>query len=1217
MKNIVKTLNTITIGITSLAAITVFLLTALFLAGCPTEEEQTGEKRAVDIAAIEGVTAPFIGETPVRTITSTIQYTGTVKWYGDLDANGNFIEGIEYTAIITLKAAGGYTLEGVGENFFTVAGANTSNSANSGNITAKFPMTRITTVNIKDIPGVTVPVVDGTPGRTIKETAQYTGSVMWKDAAGNSVTGSFATGQIYTATITLTAKTGYTMEGVGVNFFAVAGADKVSNPVNTGSVTAVFPKASKTIDMKDIPVTFPATGKTPIKTITSTTQYTGDVSWKDAAGNSFTGAFAGGQSYTATITLKVKDGYTVQGVTANSFTVEGAKSVTNLANSGVITVTFPATLTPVTIKAISGVTAPVVTETPVRTITPTDQYTGEISWKTDGGIPLTGAFDGGKTYIATITLTLKEGYTLTGVAANFFTVAGARPVTNTASSGLNSGVINATFPATLTPVTIKDIKGIYPVAGEKPLTAIPSDSSNNEYTSKITWKNPTGTNFTADRFAAGTAYTATITLTAKTGYTLQQGIPANYFTVEMATSTRNIVNSGVITAEFPSTGGTDANPIKVNIRNVTFDPKPVSGVLIGTVNVVETLQYTKHEVRWDTNDIVFDKQKPVSADITLTAKKGFTFTGVAQDYFTVDGQRASNDAIPAVVPPAPFPIFGNDKITIKVTFLPSEGTVSTKDHPIKGIIVPKFTPSAGTGTGSLVTTEINKDTQYTGTVTWYEKGKANVFLGKTFGPGMEYTAKIELKATPGYTFKGVVENSFIVEGANNLTASPPAKSVSNPAGTGDSIVVTVVYNETAAIPITISKIKDVVFPKAGVIPSQIPLDNSEQFYAVITWSTSDPFFAGLVYGAVITVTPKPGFTLQGVANNFFTVTNNDSAWEEKGLKVRNLPNSGNIEVTFPPTESNPDKTISLKAPAAGELVSVIGTSEQYTGTVTWSPNPTSGMFAAGTVYTATITLTLKSGFTFYGVPANYFVVPGTSEPATNSAGSGVITAKFPATDTTVDIKAIQGVIVPVAGATPVTTITETAQYRGTVAWKVTASDGNGTALNPEPSAQFVFAADTAYTATITLTAKPGYTFYGITKENFFTVAGSSPAAKYTQVNDKGVITASFKETATTVTIKNIQGITVPVENETPKINSITGTDGVKTQYTGTVAWKYKDSAFNGKFVKGEEYTVEITLDIKTGFTLYNLDENSFQVMAQSAKLNGNKVTCEFTAEAAQ
>lgn len=83
----------------------------------------------------------------------------------------------------------------------------------------------------------------------------------------------------------------------------------------------------------------------------------------------------------------------------------------------------------------------------------------------------------------------------------------------------------------------------------------------------------------------------------------------------------------------------------------------------------------------------------------------------------------------------------------------------------------------------------------------------------------------------------------------------------------------------------------------------------------------------------------------------------------------------------------------VTVPVTGETpVTTITETEQYTGTVTWSPNDAA--FAAGTQYTATVTLTPKNGYKLDGVPENFFKVSGAV--CTNTAGSGVITAEFPA-----------------------------------------------------------------------------------------------------------------------------------------------------------------------------------------------------------------------------
>jgi len=57
---------------------------------------------------------------------------------------------------------------------------------------------------------------------------------------------------------------------------------------------------------------------------------------------------------------------------------------------------------------------------------------------------VSGTFAGNTAYTATIALTARPGFTLQGVAANFFTVAGA-----TATNPASSGAVAAAFPATL------------------------------------------------------------------------------------------------------------------------------------------------------------------------------------------------------------------------------------------------------------------------------------------------------------------------------------------------------------------------------------------------------------------------------------------------------------------------------------------------------------------------------------------------------------------------------------------------------------------------------------------------------------------------------------------------------------------------------------------------------------------------------------------------
>jgi len=108
----------------------------------------------------------------------------------------------------------------------------------------------------------------------------------------------------------------------------------------------------------------------------------------------------------------------------------------SLSTSNVLTVTVPAAV--VNIAAISGVTVPVAGATPVTEITETAQYTGTVAWSVAWSPD--DPFQSTVFYTATITLTPKAGFTLTSVAADFFTVAGA-----VATNPIDSGVVTARF----------------------------------------------------------------------------------------------------------------------------------------------------------------------------------------------------------------------------------------------------------------------------------------------------------------------------------------------------------------------------------------------------------------------------------------------------------------------------------------------------------------------------------------------------------------------------------------------------------------------------------------------------------------------------------------------------------------------------------------------------------------------------------------------------
>ena len=190
-----------------------------------------------------------------------------------------------------------------------------------------------------------------------------------------------------------------------------------------------------TITTQNVPVITPVLGAMPETSTVDNGQYTTSISW-----NGSPATFAANTVYTAQITVVPDSSYSLAGVAANFFTVNGVAATSgNLANAGVFTETFAATAKTTLSIANVAITAPVLGATPQSSITDNGQYSATISWN---GSPST--FAANTTYTASVTVVPDTAYTVTGVAANFFTVNGAAPTTGNLTNG---GVFSKTFPA--------------------------------------------------------------------------------------------------------------------------------------------------------------------------------------------------------------------------------------------------------------------------------------------------------------------------------------------------------------------------------------------------------------------------------------------------------------------------------------------------------------------------------------------------------------------------------------------------------------------------------------------------------------------------------------------------------------------------------------------------------------------------------------------------
>ena len=387
-------------------------------------------------------------------------------------------------------------------------------------------------------------------------------------------------------------------------------------------------------------ITPPVSGQTPVTAITETDQYTGTVTW---SGNPV--VFGNNTPYTATITLAPKLGYTLTGIPVNFFTVTGATSVINGTNSGTITATFPKTgAGPVNIAEIGGITPPVAGEKPVTKIVETSQYTGTVTWSNDPAI-----FGYGTTYNARITLTPKTGYTLTGVPANFFTVAGTEETYNLANcektyASTPGEHITAYFPATATNpgkyMSISTQSGalIQNTAGTATFSTVTANITGGDAI-EIQWvTDQTGNNVTSAPASITPSITllpdnkATITMTA--AGTVSAG--TFYFRYRVGTGSpyyfSNIATLTVISTDLP-----------ISISEIEGLTPPVYGETPVTT-ILETEQFTGTVDQWYPSHATFGYDTEYTALIYINPKTGYTRAGLSESFFNAAGAESITNA---------------------------------------------------------------------------------------------------------------------------------------------------------------------------------------------------------------------------------------------------------------------------------------------------------------------------------------------------------------------------------------------------------------------------------------------------------------------------------------------------------------------------------------------------------------------------------------------
>jgi len=688
------------------------------------------------------------------------------------------------------------------------------------------------------------------------------------------------------------------------------------------------------------------------------------------------------------------------------------------------------------------------------------------------------------------------------------------------SSGSSIRVINN---STVSGVTI-------PLQGEAPVSTL---AGNTQYTATISWVGSPAV------FLASTSYTATITITPKDGYTLT-GIPADFFTVAGAVAT-NSADSGVITAVFPSTP-----LLQLTISNPTlttsklYDGDTTAVVLAGALSgIIGSEDVTVTAVaNYDT--------KGVGTDKTITVV--YTLGGAdAGNYIKPADYTVSTGEITQISLTIANPTLTNSKeydrtTTAVVTAGALSGVVGGDDVSVSAVAT-YDSPAVNTGkTITVVYTLSGADAGnyikpvdrivYSGVITQ----KQLTISAPTPTTTKLYDRNTTAVITPG-TLSGIV-------GAEDVSINTAVASYDNEnVGTGKTI--TVVYTITGAE--ALNYIKPVNYTSSsGTITailltiSNPALTTSKPYDGDNTAIVTAGSLSGILGGDTVTVDAVATYdtSVVGTGKTITVVYTLGGADAENYIKPINYTTATGAITTATITIA---PIAGITAPVNGATpTATIADTDEYTATISWSDSPVT--FGSAVVYTATITITPKASYTLTGISENFFTVAGAT--ATNSINSGVVSAVFPATMTTIPAGAIAGVTVPVISATPVTTVTQTAGYTGTVTWS-----GN----------PVTFAGATIYTATITLSPKAGYTLTGITA-NQFTVAGSTSA---TNSINSGVITAVFPQTYTTpdyaapsavvLATGSTNGVTGVITNVSIPAPNATNTTGVIRGWEVTTA----------------------------------------------------------------
>lgn len=397
-------------------------------------------------ALTEALTAAANGDTVtlLGNITESATYTGTAGKTITIDGGGFTVtapDSASESIALSLSGEGTVTLTNI-----TLQGGSATNSSVGLRVDGLLDIRSDGTVSVYG---------GNTAGNGFGLANYSVGTVDVTTASASGSNIGFGVANYTTGTVNVSTAEGSGIQGTGV-FNQSSGTVNVTTA--TGTLYGVLNQSTGTVNVTTATATglggtavSNGSGTVNAGTITGSTVGSGTINTGTGVASVTLKAGTGASCVLDSITVAASGDTTVgtlpsvykDGAYSNHWYTDNAKTL--LYNDLTPTVTGATTLlsdyyelAQINTAAIAGVTAPVKGAAPTSSITDTTEYTATISWS-----PTTATFAASTVYTATITITPKIGYTLTGVAENSFTVAGAA-----ATNAAGSGVVTAVFPAT-------------------------------------------------------------------------------------------------------------------------------------------------------------------------------------------------------------------------------------------------------------------------------------------------------------------------------------------------------------------------------------------------------------------------------------------------------------------------------------------------------------------------------------------------------------------------------------------------------------------------------------------------------------------------------------------------------------------------------------------------------------------------------------------------